>query len=255
MLKKRKGLSNKLIVPLLVVALIISSMTALVYDYVKLTNFKDTHLQFDGATGANITSVNGTTVIELLATAQITLYGNIDWGTGNVLVNYTPGHDFCELIAGTNQSGNLRNTNRNFSIASPYHNSTQSAPCDPFVDQFAFVLINTGNVNIPNVTVVSQNGVAGWQSTFNSTTENGTYQFHIVPINGVGGGSSDTCNAIHVNGAGNWQNFTTSPQQICTDFEFSGFKDAIAIETKITIPEDAAQNQWLDTLTYTAQLN
>jgi len=244
--------SNKTIVALLAVALVIS-IAGTLYSVSELNKLGGTYTFMTGASGANVSEQNGTTAVQLLGTAAIELFGGINWTDGQVNGSYTEGHDFCELVAGTNETVNLSGSGRDFNdtaVATPYHNSTQSAACDPFSNQNAFVLVNTGNTDISNVTVTSSLGDAGWKTTFNSTTANGTYQFHIVER------TANVCGLIHSAGAGSWQTFTTSAQQICaSNFESSGvngMEDAIAIEVNATIPEDAEPNTWLDTLTFSA---
>jgi len=253
MVKRGEDGYNQLVRVLLMITLFLVIIGTL-FSIIKLNDLEERYIIITGASGANVTEQKGNVSLNLLSKVQITLYGNINWSAGQVNGSYTTGHDFCKLIAGTNISANLSGSNRDFNtswavgVNSGFHNATRSEECVSFVDQTAFSLTNTGNVDITNVTVNSDLGSLGWGETFNSSTENGTYKFNIVEI------TDNACTTTHAS-AGTWVSFINDTnQQICTNFESAGIEDTIAIEVEVTLPEDAPLNTWLDTLTFTGTL-
>ncbi|MBW2963255.1 hypothetical protein KY306_00580 [Candidatus Woesearchaeota archaeon] len=229
-------ISNKTLVGLLVVAIVIS----LAGTFISLN-------KLGSITGfqANVTSQQGQTSAQILGTAQITLYNtSMNFGAGQVNGTYSIGHDFCYLYS----NGNINSAGNNFADGTDFGAGGASSECvGSWLTPWSFVIENTGNTQFTNVTLGTGGGQSAFQSNFSSQVTNGTWQYRVEEET-----SDTTCSAAESTA---WSTVTTGPLNICGSFKATpAADDAFMVQMNITLPEDASPASWSDTVTFTANV-
>lgn len=227
-------ISNKTLVGLLVVAIVIS----LAGTFISLNKLG----QLRSITGfqANQTTQSGTTQVQILGTAQITLYENtMNFGAGQVNGTYTTGHDFCRL------GSNATQTSGGNAFTSGIGGISAECVGTGWLIPNSFVVENTGNTDFTTgLKMNTTSGNAGFQSTFTSSVTNGTWDY-IVYEEGANACSAHNSSYVNVIGA--------TPSYICTAFQAQG-DDAVLVQMNVSLPEDAAAASMSETVQFIADV-
>jgi len=228
-------ISNKTLVGLLVVAIVIS----LAGTFISLNKLG----QLQSITGfdVNVSQQSGTTWGQTLGAAQLILYNNdMNFTSGQVDGNYSTGHDFCTIET----DGTVSGGSNDFSGSSLGAGSI-SAECDGWTKPSSFVLENAGNTVFTNVTMATSNGNTGYQSTFSSSVTNGNWTWRFDE-------EGDACSETY-DGSSNIVG--TAAAVVCGSFQDSpNTDDAFIIQMQIQVPEDAPAAIWSDTATFTGNV-
>ncbi len=188
--------------------------------------------------GAAVNTTSGTANVTIQSVTQITLVNNtVDFGTGFVNAS----DNAC--ILESNSSSKFNSTN-----------GTGSVPCQgfnaPAVSQY-FVIENNGNINV----TLTINGTFATARNFlcNSTVvgQNCTlftpeYKFATADH------ETGSCDDVGFVGTSFTRHLNTSPQTVCTNFDFSASSNALRVPVRLAIPRDSIQGARTDSVLFTA---
>jgi len=226
-------ISNKTLVGLLVVAIVIS----LAGTFISLSKLGQ--LGITGLQSQNVTQQTGTTSVTLYGTYALTIWNSsVQWGSGQINGSYTAGYDYCNLTT----NGVTTGTGNDFS-GSGLGAGGKTAPCDGFATAtpWSMVLENTGTGTFANVTLTADDGEssggASFQSVFGS---NAKFQFRTAEE-----GDSCTGSTALAYGA-----VPTTATDVCTTFVPALANDAFIVQLRMDIPEDATTGTFDSVLTF-----
>ncbi len=225
-------ISNKTLVGLLVVAIVIS----LAGTFISLNKLG----QLRSITGfqANVTTQAGTTSAQILGTAQITLYNQtMSFGSGQVNGTYSGGHDLCSLQT----NAEITSSGNTFTGLGSGGKSPECVGTG-WLTPYSFVVENTGNTDFTNVTLGTTGGNTGFQQNFSSSVTNGSWSYRFDEEVGA-------CTESE----GGYVTVPSAVALVCSSFAAQG-DDAFLIQMNITLPEDAAAASWSDTVTFTGNV-